>query len=138
MVDSGAEDTVAPPNLLPGAVRPSEMSQSGKCYRGANGSEIRNLGQTVCDFQDSSGQECGLGFQIAAVERPLVAVSQLCDNGCEVTFRKTDGVIRHLESGRQTPLVRQRGVYLLKMEVECDRSQPRTPAASGFPRQEKE
>ena len=68
----------------------------------------------------------------------MVAVSQLCDNGCEVTFRKHGGIIRHVASGRQTPLVRQRGVYLLKMEVECEEEHARAATASGFPRQENE
>ena len=105
------------------------MSQAGRSYRAANGAAIPNLGETTLAFRDPEGRPCGLGFQVAQVERPLVAVSQLADSGHEVVFRQDGGHILHVASGRRLPLERSRGVYLLKMMVDEE------PAAD-FPRPE--
>ena len=77
VVDSGAEQSVAPPGIFPDAVCPSAMSQSGRGYRAANGTRIRNLGETDVFFSTVDGVKCGMPFQIAEVERPLIAASQL-------------------------------------------------------------
>ena len=50
VVDSGAEESVAPPDLFPSRVAPPLMSKEGRCYRAANGSPIPNLGQLVAHF----------------------------------------------------------------------------------------
>ena len=62
VVDSGAEDSVAPPGLFPGEVLPSLMSREGRRYRAANGSPIPNLGQTLAHFWDADGAVCGIPF----------------------------------------------------------------------------
>ena len=133
LVDSGAEDTVAPPGAFPGEVVPSSMSRAGQKYRAANGSPIENMGQVMALFGDALGRKCGLPFQVAAVERPLVSVTRLVDAGHDVTFTKKGGEIHHLASGRRIPLHREKGVYILEMRV------PRRPAPAvaeaGFPRQ---
>ena len=135
LVDSGAEDTVAPPGAFPGETVPSMMSRAGLKYRAANGSPIENMGQVMALFDDSSGRRCGLPFQVAAVERPLVSVTRLTEAGHSVTFTKDGGEIHHLSSGRRIPLLREKGVYILEMNV------PKIPAAAGadagFPRQVK-
>ena len=74
IVDSGAEESVTPPNLFREEVLPSPMSRAGRCYRAANGSPIPNLGQLLAHFRDENGKACGIPFQVAAVERPLISV----------------------------------------------------------------
>ena len=68
VIDSGAEDTVAPPHVLPGAVHPSPMSRAGLTYRSASGDPIRNLGQTSVQFRDGQQRKCGMRFQLAEVD----------------------------------------------------------------------
>ena len=55
VVDSGAEETVAPPGLLPGRVEESPMQRAGGRYRAANGSRLPNLGQQVAAFRTPEG-----------------------------------------------------------------------------------
>ena len=86
VVDSGAEDSVTPPDVFEGNVVPSPMSRAGRSYRAANGSPIANLGQTVAYFRDGAGRACGIPFQVAKVDRPLISVSRLAEAGCKVTF----------------------------------------------------
>jgi hypothetical protein len=129
VVDSGAEESVAPPNFFPGRVAPSPMSRAGKKYKAANGSRIPNLGQQRVAFTSPEGHKCGMPFQVAAVERPLVAVSQLAAAGNKVVLEKDGGVIRHLKTGREIRLGRKGGVYILKMYIDADRG-----ASSGFTR----
>eukprot|EP00969_Alexandrium_andersonii_P111429 4920752-Alexandrium_andersonii.AAC.2 len=63
------------------------MSRAGRSHRAANGPAIPNLGQKVARFRDPDGRLCGIPFQIAQVERPLVGVSQLTAAGRQVTFQ---------------------------------------------------
>ena len=93
VIDSGAEDTVAPPGVLPFAATPSRMSTEGAVYRAANGASIRNLGLQVARFETAEGRRCGLNFQVAEVERPLVSVAKLCDAGNMVVFESSGGRI---------------------------------------------
>jgi hypothetical protein len=129
VVDSGAEESVAPPGLFPGKVGPSPMSRAGKRYKAANGSRIPNLGQQRVDFTSGEGHRCGMPFQVAEVERPLVAVSQLAAAGNTVLLEKDSGVIRHVKSGREIKLQRRGGVYIMRMYL-----QGQGDAPAGFTR----
>ena len=57
VVDSGAEETVAPPGLLPGRAEESPMQRAGGRYRAANGSRLPNLGQQAASFRTPDGAE---------------------------------------------------------------------------------
>ena len=74
VADSGAEDSVTPPNVFPGPVSPSPMSRAGRNYRAANGTPLPNLGQRVAHFEDGDGRACGSPFHVAEVMRPLRSV----------------------------------------------------------------
>ena len=91
VVDSGATNSVAKKGVFKGSVKPSAMSQAGKGYRGPDGGRIPNHGQTDVSFEPDEGHKCGLTFQIADVERPLIAVSHLSEAGNEVRLWKTGG-----------------------------------------------
>ena len=93
------------------------MQRAGGRYRVANGARIPNLGQQLATFRTPEGHGCSLRFQVAAVERPLISVSQLARTGPRVEFGATDGHIIHMQSGRRIRLQQSGGVYLLEMLV---------------------
>ena len=117
IIDSGAEDTVTPPNLMGTKVVPSAMSASGQSYRAANGAAIRNYGQTTVEFRDNSRKKCGMHFQVADVEKPLVSVAKLVDGGNSVVFTPAGGYIQSLTTQRRIQLVRDGNVYVLDMQL---------------------
>ena len=91
------------------------MSLEGRNYRAANGSRIPNLGQLMVHFEDAAGRACGMPFQVAKVERPLVSVSRLAQTGPRVSFEGDPGSIVHKATGRTMPLKREGGVYVLEL-----------------------
>ena len=131
VVDSGAEETVAPPGLLPGQVEESPMQRAGGRYRAANGSRLPNLGQQVAPFRTTEGLSRSLRFQIAGVERPLISVAQLAKTGHRVEFGADEGHIVHVPSGQRLRLQRTGGVYLLRMLVRDGKGPGAAPAPSG-------
>jgi hypothetical protein len=130
VVDSGAEESVAPVGLFAATVVPSPMSRAGARYRAANGSRIRNVGQQKVAFSTTEGHHCSMPFQVAEVERPLISVTQLTAAGHRVVLGPAGGQIVHVASGRTIDLVKRGGVYLLLMNMGIG-------VASGFPRQGK-
>ena len=120
------------------------MSAAGQTYRAANGAAIRNYGQTTVEFRDSSRMKCGMHFQVADVEKPLVSVAKLVDGGNSVVFTPKGGYIQSLTSQRRIQLVRDGNVYVLDMqlpdqpeeEVVQRADEDATPDA-GFARQER-
>ena len=134
VVDSGAEETVAPPGLFPGEVAESPMQRSGGRYRAANGARIPNLGQQRVSFRPSEGHGCSLRFQVADVERPLISVSQLGKTGHKVEFDGDKGHIVHVRTGRRLRLQREGGVYVLKVRVRVKPDQSAPGGTPGFTR----
>ena len=131
VVDSGAEETVAPPGLFPGQAETSPMQRVGGRYRAANGARIPNVGQLLAGFRTPEGHDCSIRFQLAGVERPLISVSQLARTGHRVEFGAQDGQIIHVQSGRRIQLQRDGGVYLLKMLVRDVAGSADPPADAG-------
>ena len=116
VLDSGAEESVAPKGWFPVPVRETSRSRAGVTYRAANGTRIPNLGQQDVTFRN--GQEaCTLSFQVAPVSRPLIPVSQLLRTGNRVNFSPDQCYIEHVASGRRMPLRKAGGVYVLDMQV---------------------
>ena len=139
VVDSGAVDSVAPPGTFSGSLKPSAMSRGGRKYRGPDGSAIPNLGQVDVGFKSEEGHQCGLVWQIAEVERPLIAVSHLAAAGHRVVLGKDGGEVVHTGSGRRIQIHRKGGVYIMKMWIPATASkgqqgQRDSRKASGFPR----
>jgi hypothetical protein len=130
VVDSGAADSVVPPGMFAGKVVPSEMSKSGRRYSGPNGSPIDNLGEVAASFRVDEGFKCGLRMQVANVQRPLIAASQLSAGGNRVVLEEHGGSITNVKTGRQIKIHRKGGVYVLNMWISSSE-------ASSFPRQGK-
>jgi hypothetical protein len=117
VVDSGAADPVAKAGTFPGKVVPSSMSKSGRKYRGPDGTRISNEGEQKVQFATDEGHKCGMVWQIADVERPLIAVSHLSAAGNHVTFTKTGGDIVNVVTGKRIKIQRKGGVYVLRMWI---------------------
>ena len=119
--DTGAVHSCAPPGVFPGTMRPSAMSRSGKMYRGPDSSAIPNLGQQDVNFVTDEGMKAGLTFQIANIERPLIAGTHITAAGNVVTLRADGGEITNIKSGRKIALHRrggdEGGVYTFRMWI---------------------
>ena len=119
VVDSGAEETVAPREMFRGPPRASAMSRAGACYRTASGATLPNLGELDVQFFTHEGHAAEILFQLADIERPLIAVSSLAKAGNVVELREDGGNISH-HSGKVTELERRGGTYVLRMWVPAD------------------
>ncbi len=117
VVDSGAVHCVAPPRMFPGKVVPSPWSRTGRGYRAANGTGIKNLGQVDVPFATAEGQKCKIQFQVAEVEQALLSVSCLTSAGNLVQLGDSDGNVVNLKTGRTIALERRGGVYIMKMFI---------------------
>ena len=117
LMDSGADESVAPPSAFGTPIVPSPASEAGLAYTGADGSLIPALGQTKVPFVDASGRKRGLHFQVANVTQPLVAMAQLVDTDHIVVLGKQGGVVFSLKDPSRTPLPRQGNGFYLDMEV---------------------
>jgi len=118
VVDSGANESVTPPGLFAEPIVPSAMSRAGLSYTSANGGEIPNLGRTTVRFATPAGQRMGIHFQVGeGLTQPLVSVAGLVDAGNVVTFDKTGGWIRSLQTGRRIRLPRDGNTFFLDMKV---------------------
>ena len=61
IVDSGAADTVSPKHVADGIpTKPTKASMSGKDYKAANGTPIRNYGQKRIEGLDKNGTKTGI------------------------------------------------------------------------------
>ena len=87
IVDSGAAMSIAPPSMATGvAIEESEMSRKGQSFIAADQGRIENQGQQSIHITTNEGREGLTRVQIGDVNRPLMAVSQMCDAGNYVLF----------------------------------------------------
>ena len=132
IVDSGAAQCVAPPDMAPGIpILPSAGSRRGQNYLAANGDRMPNVGEQTLNIMTADGGAAALSFQITGVTRPLLAVSELADRGNRVIFGKNGGVIQNLTTGKLTTFPRCGGVYAMDIYIR----QNEGAADRGFPRQ---
>ena len=117
VVDSGAEETVAPRGAFPGQHRASAMSRAGACYRTASGAPVPNLGEQDVQFLTNEGYAGEIPFQLADIERPLIAVSSLAKAGNVVELNQDGGTITNQATGKVTGIERRGGTYVLRMWV---------------------
>ena len=68
-------------------------------HKAANGTRMLNLGQQNVRFRIHEGHVCGMVFQIADVERSLIAASHLAAAGNRVTFKAQGGDIENIKTG---------------------------------------
>ena len=114
MMDSGACDCVAPPDCFPGIpVVATTASRDGLEYTAAGGHKIPNLGQSRPVVFTTDGDCNAMTFQIAAISKPLGAVSKFVGANHRVVFDNPISYIEHKISGKKTILRQTNGVYFL-------------------------
>ena len=110
-------------------VTPSAGSKAGKHFLAAGGHRIPNEGQLnlVVKGEGFTGRVKST-FQAAAVTRPLLSISRICDSGCKVLFDNQRAIIR--KNGKNVgTFIRKGGLYVAELAV----LDPGKPA--DFPRQ---
>ena len=97
-------------------------SSSGKHYRAANGTTIRNHGQRVITGLNESGVKIGMPIQIADVNKVLGSVREMVESGNRVTFdRDSNGkpcsYVEHKASGKRTAIPERNGAFQFDIRV---------------------
>ena len=120
-MDSGASNSVAPIEAVPGAkVVESPGSRRGQHYISAGNERIPNIGEQTMHFTTNEGKRSVLKWQNAPVTKPLISVRHICDAGHRVIFEATGGHIVNIKSGRRTAFRRKHNVYVLDMMIDVD------------------
>ena len=120
-IDSGAADHVMPLGWLTWiGVMASAGSLRGLHYVAASGTRIPNKGQQTVKFLTQSGTWAQWIFQVAAVNKPLVSVSKLIDDGWRVVFDEEASYLKHKKTGNMINIRRERGVFVVDAFVDQD------------------
>ena len=139
VVDSAAVDCVMPKKILDtvrinseAPLKQGEAAKAGINYVAADGGEIPNEGEQEVDMLTKERHECQMTWQIADIQKPLLAVASLAKTGHEVRFRKRDGEIINLHTGKKIHFVKQGELYVVTVWMRA-----REPDEQGFQRQGK-
>ena len=130
-IDSGAGASVWPKELCKDyPTRETEQSKAKVCYSAAGSASkpIVNEGERRIKLE-VDGEAFGARVQVAAVRKPLLAVSEMNDAGYDVHFFHTGEYYSvHPETGRKVMFQRRKGVYEIEAVVPSyrgGRGQPR-------------
>jgi hypothetical protein len=117
LLDSGAGECVCGPQHFAGVSTNSAAGRAGAGveYVCADGGRIPNLGEKLVGGVSDEGHKLSINFQVACVDRPLIAVSKLTAAGHDVWFGKAHGVITHGTTGQSAVFARKTGVNVLKV-----------------------
>ena len=96
----------------------SAGSLKGLHYVAASGTRIPNVGQQKVKFLTESGTWAQWVFQVAAINKPLVSVSKLVDDGWRVVFDGDASYIKHKKTGNIINIRRERGVFVVDAYVD--------------------
>ena len=104
-IDSGAIDTVMPPNVASHFVTAeTEASRNGPGFRAANGSAIEHYGQKTLRGVSDQYQPVRLTAQVADVKTTLGSVCQMLKAGNRVHFEQGNCYIENIRTGRRTEI----------------------------------
>ena len=132
LVDSGASETVVPPQVVSSAeVVPSDASRRGVMYEVANGSSIPNLGQKTFRAATQEGHVRDLTAQVADTNKSLMSVSRLVAAGNTVVFSPEGSYIQD-GSGETIGLEASAGMYTVKLWVAAGQDNKGQVPAEGF------
>ena len=120
-LDSGSQDHVCDEVDCPGYVTEvSPGSSRGQCFVVGNGERLPNMGQRKLNLQPLADSSTDLTscFQIAKVTRPLMSVGRICDNGMDVTFSKTQAIVKDADGSQVCVFERKPGgLYTCKFRL---------------------
>ena len=83
-----------------------------------------NRGEQKVKFLTRDGVWATLLFQIAGINKPLVSVSKLIDEGWRVIFDADGSYLLHKQTGKRIAMDRTRGVFTIDAYVEPEDRQP--------------
>ena len=135
VIDSGCGKSVGPVGMSNDPVVLSAGSKANKVYQVANGHFVRNQGEQLVKGYSEDGEDAAVLFQVANVTRPLIAVSELSDQGCNVVFGKYGGLIYNKMIGARKRFVRRGGIYEFSLWVQEEPPTEAPELAKGFRRQ---
>ena len=150
-VDSGAYNTVGPPHIgTYFKIANTEASKSGRHYRAANGTPIKNYGQRVVRGTNEAGTPVSLPIQVADVNKVLGSVREMVKAGNKVVFDedangKPCSYVEYKKTGMRTVIHDNNGNFQFAIrvpkgetavnKVEEDRKSEEDNRGEGFPRQ---
>ena len=130
-VDSGAEESVTPPDVTNQfQTMETESSKAGEQFVAANGSVIENEGERNVEVHTLDGVKRSMVFQVTTVNTALASVARMNEKGNIVVFDGESSYIQNKQTGEVIPLKKKQGTWVLEVWVEKE------PAAeAGFGRQ---
>ena len=124
-VDSGAADHVMPLGWLTWILTTASLgSLRGLHYVSASGNRLPNKGEQKVRFLTKDGTWASLMFQLAGINKPLVSVSRLIDEGWKVVFDDEESYMLHKKTNRKIVMERTRGVFSIEAFVEPESKEP--------------
>ena len=124
-VDSVATETVLNEDMLEGIETTiGEANKRGVEYEVANGIRIPNLGEKVFKGHSDDGIIKSLTAQVCDVNKALLSVRRIVENGHKVVFDKSGSYIEDKSSGEKMWLREEGGMYMLKMWVRAPAKGP--------------
>lgn len=122
-VDSGASETVLPPDQLTSVVlEEGAAKKRGVSYEVANGDQIPNLGERRFQGVTDQGHVRGITAQVCEVNKPLLSVSKLVAQGNRVVFEAQGSYVQDTSTGERLWLAESGGMYSLKLWVRAPSS----------------
>ena len=100
-------------------IQETEASKAGKCFVGADGGKLPNLGRKDITGYCITGQRTEMKLQVAEhLKQTLSSVSKLESSGNEVVFDNNGSYIYNYQTNSYTPLRKEHGAYKLDLWVE--------------------
>ena len=127
--DSGACSHIINAEDIPGySIEPSAASLAGKGFVSANNGRIPNEGQAELNLADGR-RKLRSTFQVAKVNRPLMSIGRICDQGHRVVFDAKKAEVLDKHGKVVTTFWRKGGLYTIDMMLRA----PKKPKpAMGF------
>ena len=134
--DTGAEASVCPAEMASGyTVQETRASREGREFTSASGDPLKNLGELRVPMQPDEGHWSGQRWQVAeGLTRPLLSVTQECDQGNIVVFGPSGGAILAIDGSSVRHFQRVGGTYELEMWLPPADLMRKIASSSGFPR----
>ena len=111
-IDSGAIDTVMPPNTATGfTVHQTDQSVNGPGFRAANGTSIKHHGEKRIEGWNDDFQPLAMTAQVADVKATLGSVHQMLKAGNMVHFEKGNCFIQNRVTGAKTKIEEKNGTF---------------------------
>ena len=115
-VDSGASETVIGEHMVQSAeLRDGIASKRGVEYEVANGVRIPNLGEKRFVGTTDEGISRSLTAQVCSVNKALLSVSRLIQNGNRVVFDSEGSYVEDKGTGEVMGLQEKHGMFMLRL-----------------------